>query len=48
MHAKHQKERIRNLERELKIAKEEIRILKAGNVNSSNGSSIREQKTLES
>jgi copper homeostasis protein CutC len=46
-HAKHQ-ERIRHLEHELKTAKEEIRILKTGNVNSSNSTSIREQKNLES
>jgi hypothetical protein len=44
MHAKHQEERIRHLENELKVAKEEIRMLNAGNVSSS----IKEQKKLES
>ena len=47
-HAKHQEERIRRLEHELKIAKEEIRKLKAGNVSSSNSSSIKEKTNLES
>jgi hypothetical protein len=47
-HAKHQEERIRHLEHELTIAKEVIRILKTGNVNSSNSTSVREQKNLES
>jgi hypothetical protein len=46
-HAKHQEERIRCLKHE-NIAKEETRILKTGNVNSSNSSNIREQKNLES
>jgi hypothetical protein len=39
-HANHQEERIRHLEHELTAAKEEIRILEAGNISSS----IREQK----
>jgi hypothetical protein len=34
-HAKHQEERIRQLELELEVAREEIRALKAGNISSS-------------
>jgi hypothetical protein len=43
-HAKQQEERIRHLELELEVAREEIRALKAGNVSSS----IKEQNKLES
>jgi hypothetical protein len=43
-HANQQEERIRHLEHELEVAREEIRVLRAGNVSSS----IREQNNSES